>query len=168
VQAGEQRQICCGERAHRRDVRCAEAAGRGVAIPGGPKDAAGPWAQQFGEVVSLEGTRTACLVQHGVQVRPGIGRPVHHRGGSPGHDNNANVIETAAREDPARPYRGRRHAKDLRPPPIRLVAPVGHPTSLPGGTGRRTATERIAAGPAWYDDVHDLTCLLPAGRVRLR
>jgi hypothetical protein len=97
-------------------------------------------------VVSLGGTRTACLLQHGVQGRLGIGRLVHYRSGRPSHGDNANVIETAAREDPARPHRGRWHAKDLRPPPIRLVAPVGHPTSLPGRTARRRTTERIAAG----------------------
>jgi hypothetical protein len=55
VQEGEQWQVCCGGRAHRRVVHCEEAAGRGVAIPGGPADAAGPWAQRFGELVSLEG-----------------------------------------------------------------------------------------------------------------
>jgi hypothetical protein len=143
MQAGEQRQICCGERAYCRAVRRAEAIGRGVAIPGGPEDRAGPWTQQSRKVVSLDGTRVACLVQHGVQGRPGIGRPVHHWGGNPGHGNNANVIETAGREDPALLHRGRRHAKHPGPPPVYPLAPVRHPRSLPGLDARSATPARI-------------------------
>jgi len=76
----------------------------------------------------------ACPRQHGMQGRPGIGRPIYQRRGGPSHGNNADAIETAGREDPARPYRGRRHAKDPCPPPVHLVTPAGHPTSLPGLT----------------------------------
>jgi hypothetical protein len=143
MQAGEQRQICCGERAYRGAARRAEAAGRGVAVPGRPEDPAGPGAQQSRKVVSLESARAACLFQHDVQDRPGIGRPVHHGGGNPGHGNDADVIETAGREHPASPHRGRRHAKHAGPPPVCLLAPVRHPSSLPGLDARSATSARI-------------------------